>query len=937
MRKASGTLVLCGVVALAAALSWFAFGGRERGTAARREATNGTRAGAQTEALDGTRGTAPPGADATRRAAQAGEDAGAAASPALDAAPEGAGITGRVLDPERRPLAGATVLAANAREWGWEPLDMERGIEATLVSGATDAAGRFALRGLDPGSTRVAVRTEAFAPLDREGVVVPDSGTLALGDFVLAHGLVLEGRVVDERGDGVAGARVGHDVEGRGWFGGGRSTGVVPLAETDVLGAFRTRPLLPGAWTLRVDSDAHPTAWFEGAAYSHGTSGGHVLALERAWRITGRLVVPGVEDLSSYSVSAKVAEEADGVDAWRYEQRFVTTLCASDGTFAFERLRAVDAATVYELSGRRVTGKVVRNVGEGVRAPVGTEGVRLVGEALAALTFELRSASDDAPIDDARITLAVQGNNTVDLSGRGSVVAVGPGRYRVPDIEEASKAARFGLRISKEGSRRCLVSGLGLTPGKESALGIVRLEPEALQEVRVVDALTGAPIGGASLRSEPARKTYPSAMEERAVVHYDASDEDTSGPDGIGRLAVVVDARTWIRAEHDAYAVALVPVEPGPSSAALEIALHRGAELRVRVVDGVGAPVVGDHVNITPVDGSASDFQVHSFSRSDTTDAEGRVVFERLPSGPTQVGRAEGVEGSRVMIDLEEQGVHELTLRAPSRVSALVLVRESGVPLVGAEVSLDERQAVRTDSDGQARFEGVRVGPNQVVVSHGTRALTSWLPVDVTASGPVVIDLARCSVGGRVLAAEGTPAQGARVFVLYAGSATDDSLGMLFGGGEGLSHWGIAATQTDAHGTYAFEGLPGGVEHVVAALLEGSELLLSESFTTRPESRVTLVDLVARPAGALAARVEGKEPAVRVARVELELLRPEGAVSHRRSAGVGKDGTATIEHLPPGRWRVQLVHRFFEVTLLDEVEVEVRAGETSRVTLRAGP
>jgi hypothetical protein len=84
----------------------------------------------------------------------------------------------------------------------------------------------------------------------------------------------------------------------------------------------------------------------------------------------------------------------------------------------------------------------------------------------------------------------------------------------------------------------------------------------------------------------------------------------------------------------------------------------------------------------------------------------------------------------------------------------------------------------------------------------------------------------------------------------------------------------------------------------------------------------------------LALHAEGREQTVRTATVEMERLDADDALAERRSAGIGKEGRVTLEHLAPGRWRVQLVRRFFETTVLAETEVDVRAGETARVTLR---
>lgn len=130
----------------------------------------------------------------------------------------GLDVTGRVVDADGEPIAGAKAQLGVDR-WGTgEP-------EAT-----SDADGRFVLKKCKPGRSLVTVQAEGFSPQFRD-VHVGDGGqTTDVGEFQLEPGHVLRVRVVDHDGKPVQGAffaadtwrgyrtldfRVNTDAEGR--------------------------------------------------------------------------------------------------------------------------------------------------------------------------------------------------------------------------------------------------------------------------------------------------------------------------------------------------------------------------------------------------------------------------------------------------------------------------------------------------------------------------------------------------------------------------------------------------------------------------------------------------------------------------------------------------------------------------------------------------
>src|SRR6185503_2191981 len=108
-------------------------------------------------------------------------------------------------------------------------------------TGKTGADGRFELAGVKPGPTRLAVRAAGFAPQDVRGIDVPAGQSYDVGAIELAPSVIVDGRVVDARGRGIAGAKIERVNEpasaGMVFFEGSRQPGV-EVATTRADGSF---------------------------------------------------------------------------------------------------------------------------------------------------------------------------------------------------------------------------------------------------------------------------------------------------------------------------------------------------------------------------------------------------------------------------------------------------------------------------------------------------------------------------------------------------------------------------------------------------------------------------------------------------------------------------------------------------------------------------
>ncbi len=149
---------------------------------------------------------------------------------------------GRVVDAEKRPVAGAAVRLMPAPPAG---TGLPAAIGGTEDEVATDDAGRFETPGLTPGRYDLTVAAAGFAPLTVPGLEIGTAGrepapTVDLGTIFMIPGVAIEGRIADPEGHPIAGAGV--------WIAGARPAAerAEPAAESDAAGAFAVADLEEG-------------------------------------------------------------------------------------------------------------------------------------------------------------------------------------------------------------------------------------------------------------------------------------------------------------------------------------------------------------------------------------------------------------------------------------------------------------------------------------------------------------------------------------------------------------------------------------------------------------------------------------------------------------------------------------------------------------------
>ena len=243
-----------------------------------------------------------------------------ASAPRLDvAARPRAGVSGRVLDPQKQPVAAATVCAWAVPASGLTTAELRA--PRCVV---TDATGAYALRDLYPATPlSLTAAAATFPPARYHGDGGDDFVRLAEGeqragvDFVLrAGGVLVKGRVADATGGVVAGAMVATesgDAAGRG------------LTTSDAKGEF-TLWVDPGSVRLAA------TAVGYAPGHATGPAPGHFFTIYvvPGAVLVGRAVIAGGETPVIGALVEAIQVEGGGARA--------STRSAADGTFRIEGL-----------------------------------------------------------------------------------------------------------------------------------------------------------------------------------------------------------------------------------------------------------------------------------------------------------------------------------------------------------------------------------------------------------------------------------------------------------------------------------------------------------------------------------------------------------------------------------------------------------------------
>jgi len=676
---------------------------------------------------------------------------------------EGGYATGRIVDADRRPLAGGVVRVDALGDRTLPDFASE------MLSAEAKADGTFAVGPLPLGSLRLAASAPRHASRQVQVDIPARRHTADVGDVVLEVGLAIRGRLRERAGKPVAGAAVQALREGPGGPSEAEAT-----SEED--GTFLMAGLGTGRHTVSASAEGYVTA------SSSAEPGGDPLelVLDPGSRIEGRIVDADGAPVEEAIVFAEEtgsarkgrlfharADEGEGAFAIRDIGAGTYSLEANaqsrgQATLAGVRVapgRIVDVGRIALARGGVVRGVVVD--GEGVGIPGATVGARVDANRWRSGQPQTQSGSGGAfelrgvPIGPVRVNAMHP--------------AYAPGREAMTTVDGETDPAPMRLVLLRGG----------------------RLEGRALY--RDGRGFSGGRVNYYSLEAEGAR----SGVEMAPIEDNGAFVVDHVPPGrGVVSLMAFTPSSPMMSGPMDNILTSVasreVDVQDGETTT-LELLL-RDVVMEGRVTRG-GEPEPGAFVSVMPLSTGVSAMswvgpraarvlQGGPPPLAATTRDDGRYALLVFTPGPAYVElRGRGQSHSSRQVEIPDADRFELDLSlGAADVSGIVVDPESGSPVPEASIRLrrtDGREGGGgAESGNDGRFVlGAEPGDYTLDAVAADRAPASQ-PLSVGAAGVsdvrVELEPGR-ELRGRIIDVSGRPAAGYQVIAMLSEGAGTSS------------------------------------------------------------------------------------------------------------------------------------------------------------------
>jgi protocatechuate 3,4-dioxygenase beta subunit len=567
----------------------------------------------------------------------------------------GAGIYGRLTDAQGKPVEGAVVSTGRPGRIMAPPFMDEQ---------ISDAEGRFAFLGIEPGTYRLFARHPDFAPAASEVTVLKERD--AEIELVLGAGARLTGRLTNEADEPIRGK-----VSLRSLDGGpvGALLARRLTAESDDEGRFALDAVPSGEHALRAESQGYgaKTVDISVAGRSREEDLGEIV-LERGLAIEGRVL--GADGVAVPEARVLGFKTSGGMMSWATEEASEATSDA-EGRFViagllegvynifatapgFGRAEPIPA----EAGARNVT-LTLKPAGTIRGTVVDSEGRPVTSFRAVARSPESRGWGGQSQMDDEAgifvLTSVAEGEYVVEILA--------------PDfVSEA-------------------VSGVRVTGGSITDVGTIRLRRGGRLAGTVVDA-TGAPVPGATVQARQSGQRFR---------FFDAgsTSTDRSGGFTIGGLP---DGKVDVVATHPSYAegrVEGIQIDSKRAAPAeVQLILKRGGALEGHVRSRDGTGIAGRAIRVVPVGERTPSPSMWQTAQSLE---DGSFRFEHIEAGPAEVALMETQSSVSYAIQTEQVEIVEGETAYVELFSRRVLVqgqvRKGGSALPAVEIELHAKDA----------------------------------------------------------------------------------------------------------------------------------------------------------------------------------------------------------------------------------------------------
>lgn len=798
----------------------------------------------------------------------------------------------------------------------------------STVLARTGVDGRYRITGLPQGSYRLTFDEKRFVLLERREVELAAGETKTL-DIALTPAVTLVGRVSDEKGQPVAGARgalapgsetrmgmmfrvMGRESEANA---GGFTSGLD--------GTFRATRLAPG--TNQKLTVTHPDFERRVVAGLDLVPGAPRplsidIVLSPGYALAGVVKdkegkpVEGAEVTLNQSVTMTGGRGGNVVSFSSIQSVRPRGETDFEGRFGFKGLSAGDYDVTVSKSG------YTRSVSNGVKAGEGSAPLEVVLNPGASIAGRLVQPNG-LPVTGYSVTARPSSG------GSNTGMILGP---RTNNFAQVDPDGGFLLEGLTPGTAYDLsIFGAGEFRGDPKKKGVVAPAADVEIEVatrgriagRVVDAASGAPVTDFEAAYTPARggggivvrmgtggendRRTPFSSAEGAFAFEDVPP---------GSFDVTVWAKTYQEARTGGVAVT------AGETKTIEVKAARGLAIRGRVVDAKAGRGVQDATVSARPEGGGGPFMLDLGGNGGgaVTDADGR--FEIIDQGPGAyqlTARHSLYSEGTARVTLEDKdGAIDIPVVSGGVIAGMV-ASSQGAPLAGAEVSLQasgeaggirmgmDGQGTLTDGAGRFRFEHLSAGRYRVGATMRSEASPT---IDVALNAGDVREDIRLALDA-----------GATVRGVVKGLDENERSGVMVGA-QGSEDY-FANTRTNAEGAFEFTGVPKGsltLRATAGDLVFGSNHTAVREVTIPAGQSEVTTEIVFEEGLAISGTVTRRGAPVSGARVSAFMT----GVGRQASGRTDESGAFRLTGLEPGRVNISAFSETFSSQASQVVELK---------------